>query len=256
MCGLFFSPRPVQSEGAVALRQPPTARWSPCAMFGQRHLAGSAATSPRDQVAAALSVLAPALAGALVLFVVLPQASWIVFAFGWMLFPWVGLLARGVNELAPVTAPRRDPATVVRGGLDRVTDLVTEVRQRTMAPTPSVAARLGHLRHTAGQIEAPATRDVALRVCQAAERTAAVMTTTADVDHRLQLHLDGLLARTDAILTPYVRLARDRDPAATPTLTWVEQEGLPLLASSFDTLTATVRAPELHPVEHGDPSVV
>lgn len=56
--------------------------------------------SPKAQVAVALSVLAPAALGALLVLSLLPQLFWLVFVFGWTIFPAVGLLARGLAGLS------------------------------------------------------------------------------------------------------------------------------------------------------------
>jgi hypothetical protein len=56
--------------------------------------------SPRSQVTTSLAVLIPvAIAGVLVL--TLAQSLWwLIFAFGWMIFPAFGLLVRGIAGLA------------------------------------------------------------------------------------------------------------------------------------------------------------
>jgi hypothetical protein len=56
--------------------------------------------SPRAQVAVALSVLAPAALGTLLVLSLIPQLFWLIFVFGWTIFPAVGLLARGVAGLS------------------------------------------------------------------------------------------------------------------------------------------------------------
>jgi hypothetical protein len=52
--------------------------------------------SPRAQVAAALSVLVPVTFGAAGVLLFVPQLFWLVFTFGWMIFPSLGLLVRGI----------------------------------------------------------------------------------------------------------------------------------------------------------------
>jgi hypothetical protein len=54
---------------------------------------------PRGQVAVALSVLAPVALGALLVLSVVPQLFWLIFVFGWTVFPAIGLLARGLAGL-------------------------------------------------------------------------------------------------------------------------------------------------------------
>ena len=55
---------------------------------------------PKAQVAVALSVLAPAVLGAVIVLSLLPQLFWLIFVFGWTIFPAIGLLARGVAGLS------------------------------------------------------------------------------------------------------------------------------------------------------------
>jgi hypothetical protein len=55
---------------------------------------------PRAQVAVALSVLALAVLGVLLVLSLIPQLFWLVFVFGWMIFPAIGLLARGLAGLS------------------------------------------------------------------------------------------------------------------------------------------------------------
>ena len=54
----------------------------------------------RAQVAVALSVLVPAALGALVVLSLIPQLFWLVFVFGWTIFPAIGLLARGLAGMS------------------------------------------------------------------------------------------------------------------------------------------------------------
>jgi hypothetical protein len=68
---------------------------------------------PRAQVVVALVVLVPAALGALLVLSLIPQLLWLVFAFGWTIFPAIGLLARGLtglNDARPeqVTAEARE----------------------------------------------------------------------------------------------------------------------------------------------------
>jgi hypothetical protein len=54
----------------------------------------------RTQVAVALSVLAPAALGAVLVLTLLPQLFWLIFVFGCTIFPAIGLLAKGVAGLS------------------------------------------------------------------------------------------------------------------------------------------------------------
>jgi hypothetical protein len=55
---------------------------------------------PRAQIAVALSVLAPAALGALLVLSLIPQLFWLIFVFGWTIFPAIGLFARGLAGLS------------------------------------------------------------------------------------------------------------------------------------------------------------
>ncbi len=59
-----------------------------------------AAMSPRAQVTASLATLIPVAVGAVLVFTLLPQLWWLIFVFGWMIFPAFGLLVRGIAGLS------------------------------------------------------------------------------------------------------------------------------------------------------------
>ena len=61
---------------------------------------------PRAQVAVALSVLVPAALGAVLVLSLVPQLFWLIFVFGWTIFPAIGLLARGVAGLSDARPER------------------------------------------------------------------------------------------------------------------------------------------------------
>jgi hypothetical protein len=52
--------------------------------------------SSRAQVRVAVTVLALVLAGAVAVFTLVPWLWWLLFTFGWMIFPAFGLLVRGI----------------------------------------------------------------------------------------------------------------------------------------------------------------
>ncbi|MCA1687506.1 MAG: hypothetical protein LC714_02670 [Actinobacteria bacterium] len=56
--------------------------------------------SPRAQVTASLAVLIPVAVGAVLVFTLVSQLWWLIFVFGWMVFPGFGLLVRGVAGLS------------------------------------------------------------------------------------------------------------------------------------------------------------
>ena len=62
--------------------------------------------SPKAQVSASLAVLIPVAIGLVTLFTLVPNLWWLVFVFGWTIFPAFGLLVRGVAGLSERPAQR------------------------------------------------------------------------------------------------------------------------------------------------------
>ena len=56
--------------------------------------------SPRAQVTASLAVLIPVALGVVAVLALLPSLWWLIFVFGWMIFPAFGLLVRGIAGLS------------------------------------------------------------------------------------------------------------------------------------------------------------
>lgn len=56
--------------------------------------------SPKSQVAASLAVLVPIVIGGVVLLTLAASFWWLIFVFGWMVFPAFGLLVRGIAGLS------------------------------------------------------------------------------------------------------------------------------------------------------------
>ena len=56
--------------------------------------------SPKAQIAAALSVLAPVALGTIFVLSFVPGVFWLIFVFGWMIFPSLALLIRGLVGLS------------------------------------------------------------------------------------------------------------------------------------------------------------
>ncbi len=69
---------------------------------------------PRAQVAVALSVLAPAALGMVIVLSLVPQLFWLIFVFGWTIFPAIGLLTRGLAGLSDA-----GPEQVAAGSKER-----------------------------------------------------------------------------------------------------------------------------------------
>lgn len=58
--------------------------------------------SPRAQVTASLAVLIPVAVAVVALFTLAPGFWWLIFVFGWAIFPGFGLLVRGIAGLSEV----------------------------------------------------------------------------------------------------------------------------------------------------------
>ena len=88
--------------------------------------------SPRSQVTTSLAVLIPlAVAGVLVL-TLMPNLWWLIFVFGWMIFPAFGLLVRGI---AGLSEGPDEPAVANAGERE-----LLEALQRRGELTPAQAA--------------------------------------------------------------------------------------------------------------------
>ncbi len=70
---------------------------------------------PGAQVAAASSVLAPVALGVIFVAAFVPQMFWLVFVFGWMIFPAFGLLVRGLAGMTQIQESRPARASVEDG---------------------------------------------------------------------------------------------------------------------------------------------
>ena len=56
--------------------------------------------SPKAQLTTSLAVLIPVAVGAILVFTLVPWLWWLIFVFGWMIFPAFGLLVRGIAGLS------------------------------------------------------------------------------------------------------------------------------------------------------------
>jgi hypothetical protein len=56
--------------------------------------------SPKAHIVAALAVLVPVAAGVILVLSLIPELFWLIFVFGWMIFPAFGLLIRGIAGLS------------------------------------------------------------------------------------------------------------------------------------------------------------
>jgi hypothetical protein len=67
--------------------------------------------SPKGQVTASLAVLIPVAVAGIGVIALVPQLWWLIFVFGWMIFPAFGLLVRGIagfSEDRPELTPSND----------------------------------------------------------------------------------------------------------------------------------------------------
>ena len=89
--------------------------------------------SPKAQVATGLAVLVPVALGAAFVFYVVPWLWWLIFVFGWSVFPAFGLLVRGIAGLSDDSAAKPPAANA------RERELL-EALQRRGELTPAQAA--------------------------------------------------------------------------------------------------------------------
>lgn len=107
MCGRLAPARNALSgsvAGGADSRGRPSGPWG-IGRWDSRLQAGH--PDPAVRVGGALSVLVPAILGAAFVFVVLPWASWVVFAFGWVLFPAEASLRSGSATWGAARSTRR-----------------------------------------------------------------------------------------------------------------------------------------------------
>jgi hypothetical protein len=67
--------------------------------------------SPRAQVAAGLAALVPVAIGVVLVLSLIPELFWLIFVFGWMIFPAFGLLVRGIAGLSEGRTELPSPAS-------------------------------------------------------------------------------------------------------------------------------------------------
>lgn len=221
MCGRVMT-RAAAGRGMAATETGAATRtvgWSPCGAVGALLPARAEHLPAAERVGAGLRVLAPATAAALFIFAVVPWAAWIVFAFGWMLFPAVGLVASGVTDLA------REAATTRRQW----------PRERWLAATiPSESSAAVHrIRLAALGLGRPEARQRALAVAGAAERLVAAATRSPDPT-MVEAVTDRYLDPTLRVLERFGRLATEPAMATEPALREIEDRGLPALAAKLD----------------------
>jgi hypothetical protein len=88
--------------------------------------------SPRARVTTSLAVLIPVAVGAVLVFTLVPWLWWLIFVFGWMIFPAFGLLLRGVAGIS-------EDRTGLPAGNSKERELLEALRARGEL-TPAEAA--------------------------------------------------------------------------------------------------------------------
>jgi hypothetical protein len=88
--------------------------------------------SPRAQLTTSLAVLIPVAVGAVLVFSLVPWLWWLIFVFGWMIFPAFGLLVRGIAGLS-------EGKTELPAGNGRERELLEALREHGEL-TPAQAA--------------------------------------------------------------------------------------------------------------------
>lgn len=187
---------------------------------------------PAVRVTGALSVVLPAALGAAFIFAVLPWASWIVFAFGWMLFPAVGQLVGGGIELGrraiadlslTALAARVAPLTIGAEQFASTTAL-DRIERRVVAIVP------GPARTAAEQVAAATVRLASLSTDPTTERM---------VRRRF-------IEPTADLLVRYTDLATLGSPELCPALTEIAAD-LPRLAAKLDAVAQDIRTDAIGP---------
>ena len=88
--------------------------------------------SPKAQLTTSLAVLIPVAVGAVLVFTLVPWLWWLIFVFGWMIFPAFGLLVRGIAGLS-------EGKTELPAGNGRERELLEALREHGEL-TPAQAA--------------------------------------------------------------------------------------------------------------------
>jgi hypothetical protein len=86
--------------------------------------------SPRAQVAVGLAALVPAVGGLVLVFTLVPWLWWLIFVFGWMIFPAFGLLVRGI---AGLSEGRTELSSATSGGERELLEALRERGELTPA---------------------------------------------------------------------------------------------------------------------------
>lgn len=103
--------------------------WDPDDFFGL----DVQSMSPRAQVTTSLAVLVPVVVSTTVVFALVPALWWLIFFFGWMVFPAFGLLVRGIAGLSEDSGSKSLPQN------DRERELLRALRENGEL-TPTQAA--------------------------------------------------------------------------------------------------------------------
>jgi len=233
MCGRRSNAAVVAGGAGLAVAARP--EQSSCRWFGRSLGSGVDAATPRQQIAHAVSVLVPATAGAFFIFAVVPSVSWVVSAFGWMMFPAVGLLARGIAGIARgsmAAGPTSPPLGSATAGQETAVAVARRLR--------SLAITIAEARPEAG----PGLE----RLMQATDRLA---TTAADITRHDTATERWVSERwiqpTLLMLERYARLADQPADALGDALREIEGDGLFAVATKLDRVRQGFDQPGLRP---------
>jgi hypothetical protein len=148
--------------------------------------AADAALPAETRVAKALTILGPAALAAAAVFAWLPWASWVVFAFGWMLFPVVGLLAGGLADLGRAGLRRvaSDEGWLWPGAMP-TTSLAEAPRRRTLVALWRIRSAVARTPHSHGRAELDGLVEMSDRLAAAVVRGDLPPALAADAADRL-----------------------------------------------------------------------
>ena len=91
------------------------------------------ALHPRARIALALSVLAPVMLGVGVVLLFFSSMFWLVFTFGWMIFPAFGLLTSGIVGMASSPSKKQLERDSTEKGERELLEALRECRELTPA---------------------------------------------------------------------------------------------------------------------------
>jgi hypothetical protein len=199
------------------------------------------ASDPRLRAVGALRVLAPAGLAAAAIMAFAPWATWVIFAFGWMLFPAVGQLVGGISEVG-------------RRAAVGVTPLVVRESSRVLAEGAEVLRSVAALhrvsRGLASIPDGPARRNAE------AVATAATKLASAPADPVTRRVVRGVFVEPTAdVLAGYGRLAGTVPSELRPELESMAAD-FPRLADKLEEIAAELGTESFPPPRPSTPAGV